>query len=136
MVVMDAAVRSWAPLDPLCLRWRFPLWTPAPELDPSLLRKDNRRKRQEKRQQPPREPEPTWDVDTFVDRFVSERPRTKDGIVVAARGAKVSERLAAQLLSAAEEEGKAHRWHYGSRKPIKFATIEQPVTATAEGVGR
>jgi hypothetical protein len=36
--VLDAAVRSWAPVDPLVLRWEFPIWVPADELDPANLR--------------------------------------------------------------------------------------------------
>jgi hypothetical protein len=37
-VVLDAAVRSWAPVEPRCLRWRWPLWTVATDLDPAMLR--------------------------------------------------------------------------------------------------
>ncbi len=38
-VVMDAALRSFAPIDPIVLRWDFPLWTLADGLDPALLKK-------------------------------------------------------------------------------------------------
>ncbi|MSR59069.1 MAG: AAA family ATPase [Planctomycetaceae bacterium] len=37
-IVLDAAVRSFRPLDPLCLRWRFPLWEVDESLDPTLLK--------------------------------------------------------------------------------------------------
>lgn len=44
--VLDAAVRSWAPLQPRCLRWEFPVWQPADDLDPELLlRPQERRKK-------------------------------------------------------------------------------------------
>ena len=36
-VVLDAAVRSFPPVEPLALRWAFPLWQPT-DADPSLLR--------------------------------------------------------------------------------------------------
>ena len=36
-VVLDAAVRSWAPVEPICLRWEWPCWKLAPELDPAQL---------------------------------------------------------------------------------------------------
>jgi hypothetical protein len=36
--VLDAAVRSFAPVDPLGLRWTFPLWAPDEGLDTGALR--------------------------------------------------------------------------------------------------
>ena len=38
VVVLDAAVRSWPPIDPCCLRWAYPVWLLAPELDPEALK--------------------------------------------------------------------------------------------------
>ncbi|MDB5344300.1 MAG: hypothetical protein JWP89_2677 [Schlesneria sp.] len=43
-VVVDAAVRSWKPLKPFCLRWEFPAWTPADDLDPADIKKPNGKK--------------------------------------------------------------------------------------------
>lgn len=37
-VVFQAAPRSFAPIKPVALRWSFPLWSPAPDLDPSDLK--------------------------------------------------------------------------------------------------
>jgi hypothetical protein len=37
VVVLDAAVRSWAPIDPICLKWEWPCWRLAPDLDPADL---------------------------------------------------------------------------------------------------
>lgn len=37
-VVMDAAVRSFAPPEPRVLRWTFPLWSIADDLDPDALK--------------------------------------------------------------------------------------------------
>ena len=34
----EAVVRSFAPLEPLPLRWTFPVWIPANELDASAVR--------------------------------------------------------------------------------------------------
>jgi hypothetical protein len=42
VVVLDAAVRSFPPLEPLCMRWTFPVWQVAQGLDPAAL-KDPRR---------------------------------------------------------------------------------------------
>lgn len=38
VVVLDAAVRSFAPIEPLGLRWCFPLWVPADDIDPAKLK--------------------------------------------------------------------------------------------------
>lgn len=38
VVVGEAALRSFAPVDPFCLRWDFPLWKPIDNLDTSKLR--------------------------------------------------------------------------------------------------
>ena len=43
-VVLDAAVRSWAPTDPFCLQWTFPVWTPAPDLDPTALQQASKKR--------------------------------------------------------------------------------------------
>lgn len=37
-VVLDAALRSFAPVEPLVLKWDFPCWWPADGLDPSELK--------------------------------------------------------------------------------------------------
>ncbi len=37
-VVLDAALRSFAPIEPMCLRWQFPLWVPDDDLDPAKLK--------------------------------------------------------------------------------------------------
>lgn len=37
-VVMEAALRSFAPLEPLAIRYTHPLWHPAEDLDPSALK--------------------------------------------------------------------------------------------------
>ena len=39
-VVLDAAVRSWPPVEPVALRWQWPIWTPDTDLDPTALRSE------------------------------------------------------------------------------------------------
>lgn len=41
-VVLESAVRSFAPIEPICLRWKWPLWQLAPELDPRQLKTDKK----------------------------------------------------------------------------------------------
>ena len=38
-VVLDAALRSFPPIEPVVLRWNFPLWSPDDSLDPGQLKR-------------------------------------------------------------------------------------------------
>ncbi len=38
-VVLDGKVRSWKPLEPIVLRWEFPVWVRADALDPTALKR-------------------------------------------------------------------------------------------------
>jgi hypothetical protein len=35
--VLDFALRSWPPREPVCIRWNYPQWERAADLDPSAL---------------------------------------------------------------------------------------------------
>ncbi len=39
VIVLEAAVRSFAPVDPVALRWGYPLWTRADDADPTKLKR-------------------------------------------------------------------------------------------------
>jgi hypothetical protein len=54
VAVLDAAVRSFAPVEPLALRWEFPLWRPDSAVDVSQL-KGRLTKGEEKQNQNDRE---------------------------------------------------------------------------------
>jgi hypothetical protein len=122
-VVLDAAVRSWAPVDPIVLRWTFPVWRPAPELDPECLKNE---KANRKRASEPVVP-PAEQLEAFVERFVSDEPQTRSSILQAACEGGLSERRAQRLLHTGEELGLIHRWSYGSHKPTCYATVPKPV---------
>ena len=130
--VLDAAVRSWEPVTPLCLRWNVPVWNPATELDPNDLRKETRRQRKEEKT--PIEAKPEWTVESFVAEFVTPDPQTQQRIIDrASTGRGLSERQAAKLLRLAADDGIIHKWTPANPKtPVKFATQEQPVTATGD----
>lgn len=46
--VLDAAVRSWPPIEPRVLRWEFPVWTLADDLDPTDLKPERPPRRKAK----------------------------------------------------------------------------------------
>jgi hypothetical protein len=43
VAVIEAVVRTWPPVEPLAIRWSFPVWTLDPEADPRNLRRPRER---------------------------------------------------------------------------------------------
>jgi len=119
-VVLDAAVRSWAPIEPAGLRWSFPVWDVDETLDPALL-KSERPKRARPEKEDRREEDP-WDVGRFVETFISDQPASKAQIREAAKDAPgLSWRRVADLLEIAETEGRVRRRQLPGRGgPVGF----------------
>jgi len=118
VVVLDAAVRSWPPVQPICLRWDFPLWRRDDTLDPSQLRKErpHRRSRSD-------EPSETWTVEKFVTTFVAT-PVTKQVVLDLAKASGISNREASRLISIAKSEGLLRQEPFDGRNPprlVRFA---------------
>ena len=106
-VVLDAAVRSWPPVSPCCLRWSFPVWSTADDLDPVQLRSESSKKRAEKKEE--------WTVEMFVEAFVSDQPATRSVILDKAVQAGLSHWLADRLLRSADSDGWLTRHGEGKR---------------------
>jgi hypothetical protein len=123
-VVLEATVRTWKPVEPMCLRWEYPVWRVAPDLDPADLKKAGTRRKQPK----PKSKSPTWDVKTFVAECLTTEPATIESILEAAVAKGLKRTPAGRLLKTAVDKGLAHRWKFGPRNPVKFATTPQPRT--------
>jgi len=123
-VVLDAAARSWPPIQSISLRWLFPLWNVAPDLDPTMLRSEK-----PKRIKPPSDrpaKASAWSVERFVNTFISDHPATKAQIREAAKDEPgLSLRRIADLLDIAESQGKIHRWRIGRSRRVFYATVQQ-----------
>lgn len=124
-IVLDAAVRSWPPPEPICLRWNFPVWTPDDSLKPTDLRNDGRQRRA-KKEKPEK---PVWNAESFTEAFVTGQPQPGVVIKAAAKADDVSGRRATTLLEEAEAAGLVHRWRFGSNRKHQFATTPQPEVA-------
>lgn len=84
LVVLDAAVRSWAPIDPVCLRWDFPLWYVDEDADPKAFEGMKKPKAKGDKDEPA---EPSWTVVRFVDELIDEdEPRTAKDLEQLAKG--------------------------------------------------
>jgi hypothetical protein len=123
VVVLDAAVRSWAPIKPICLRWTYPVWNPALELDPTHLKTERPRKRKAKDNE---DAKPTWTPASFIEKFVGESPKTRDEILYDAETQGVSERVARRLLNVAVDGEMIHKWDGRRKAPHRYATTAEP----------
>jgi hypothetical protein len=123
-VVVDAAVRSWQPINSICLRWSFPVWNIDDNLDASDLRPERPRKKP-KPMEEQLTPAPKCTIDSFVASFVSDEPMTMKSIIATARETGVTQRMARDMIQLAEDAGLIHRWSFGANRPVKFATILQ-----------
>lgn len=129
-VVVDAAVRSWPPLEPRCLRWEFPVWQPDDYLDPADLkfeRSNGRGRSQENAKSQTTE----WTAESFAKKFVSEKPEKMTLVRSEASKAGISQRLIKELQEVAEQQGLIHRWKSGANKPVSLASVPQPNEVTA-----
>jgi len=128
-IVLEAAARSWPPAEPIVLRWEFPAWLPAPDLDPRALRSEKPRRSARASadvdDEQSAEPALMWDLPTFVQVCIDEVPRTFAEITARASG--LSTWKAKQFLRQAEAEGLVYRWlPKNPNCPVRFATLPQP----------
>lgn len=99
VVTLEAATRSWPPSAPICLRWDFPLWSPAPEFDPEKLRIDRPgRSKPSTPSNQPDEPRQVLTVDEFVARFIKQIPQTIEAIEEAVKSSGAGTKKAARSL--------------------------------------
>jgi hypothetical protein len=126
-VVLEAAVRSWPPVEPLALRWTFPIWSPAAELDPTRLRVEKPKRSKHPAAPPERAEAPGWTVERFVSQFITDEPIGKPEIREAAKDEPhLSWRRVADFLEIAETRGLVHRWRVGRAHKVMYATVPQP----------
>lgn len=123
-VVLEAVVRSWPPVAPLCLRWTFPVWNPDDMLDPTQLRRENRGRQTRAERAPavPPEPKVEWTAESFTSAFITSEPKPKEVVVAQAKQAKLSGRQAEELLALAEYGNLIHRWPVKGEKTIRYAS--------------
>lgn len=124
VVVLEAVVRSWPPPDPTCLRWAFPVWDMADDLDPKRLKVESPRRRQRSERPPPPE---DWTPERFASAFVSGSPALRDEILLAATK-NLSQAEATRLLKLAEARGLVQRLQPGPSERVRFVVARKPET--------
>lgn len=130
VVVLEAAVRSFPPVEPRCLRWEFPLWLPAEEFDPADLKQESTCRRRTEPQPPPAaDAQPQWTAKALAERLVSATPRATAAILADANDLELSDNRAKNLLTKAEAKGLIYRWRL-ARGLHGYATVPPPSEAT------
>ncbi len=109
VAVMDAVGRSWPPIDPMCLEWKYPLWTPSGRYNPANLW-DGKSPRREEQSEP-------WDHQRFARECVDidhAWPLVKILMVAADKG--LPNPTAKRFLEQAECTGLVHMSPLGRKK--------------------
>jgi len=133
-IVLDAAVRSWPPVQPLCLRWDFPLWVPAPELDPADLKRASGRRRKEADEQPKEAPPEPWTLERFVVAFIPNEPADKKIITTEAKVAGISLRMIDSFIASGLAKGSIHRWNLAKDRRVMLANRPEPTLSTTPDI--
>lgn len=123
--VLDATLRSWSPIEPLGLRWDYPIWTVDPELDTEKLRRSSRSRKnsvQRNADQPPPQP---WTAERFVETFISHAPVDQKAIIGTAQDAGLSVRQAKSLIAMALSQRLAFRAQDPKSKIVFISTSEE-----------
>lgn len=127
-VVLDAAVRSWPPVEPRGLRWDFPIWTLDETLDPSRLQTPSRRRSRRGEEGEEKPTARTWTPADFAEQFLTDTPMLRDQVLLAAECGGLSKSKAESLLKVAIEERLVERRVDGPCVPHRFARMRhQPL---------
>ena len=121
-VVLDAAVRSWPPVAPVGLRWKFPIFQVDSSLDTTQLRRESGRRG---KSDPKNIGQSALDSKSFAGKFLTEKPEPKDSIIGRVRDAGFSAIQAKSSLALAESDGFAHRHKLDKFGRIGFANVPQ-----------
>jgi AAA domain/Primase C terminal 1 (PriCT-1) len=123
--ILQSAIRSFAPMTPLGLKWTYPTWSAVAELDVTDLQRDTRRKAAPK---PEKIPAKIWTVEEFVATAIAKEARPKPLILAKAVQAGITNRRAAELLLLAEESKLAFRHRGKDAREVFFASVEPSVS--------
>jgi len=128
--VLEAATRSWPAPKPLAIRWQYPLWTLASDLDPADLKQPGPRRRGKADESEPKPPPEPWTVDRFVATFATAADQERGLIVAKARQAGLGLRQVEDLIKLALADGKLYVWSRPKTSTKYISTIPQPLSET------
>jgi len=109
----------------VAIRWQYPLWMLASNLDPADLKQPGSRRKREAVEQAPA-PEP-WTVDRFVATFATAADQERGLIVAKARRAGLGLRQVEDLIKLGLADGKLYLWSRPKISTKYLSTIPQPI---------
>lgn len=123
-VVLETRVRSFPPADPMVLRWKYPVWERALDLDPTAL-KGGRKTRGagEGDTTPTGEP---WTAERFAKEYIGTDPTPQKLILAKARAAGMTKSMAEQFLTLAESANLISKTGGKGREPTAFCVCSLP----------
>lgn len=121
--VLAGVVRSFPAFEPIALRWEYPLWQLAPDLDPAKLKRAPGRNR-DKDKATEASPDP-WTEERFAGEFLTAEPKHKAAILADAEKPLGNRNRAVKMLDAAESKGLAYRWKLRRDKRTYYANGPQ-----------
>lgn len=134
-VAVDAAVRSFPPMDSFAVRSTNPGWTLAPDLDPTLLRKPTRKGTRAAIEKPARESVRAWTPEDFATEIVGRERSIRDDVIARGVARGLGKGQAESLLKRALEGGKVHRHRDSPTAPHRFS-VDPPAGLADAGEGR
>ena len=129
--VFEAVVRSFPPQPAICLRWEYPVWKLAPDLNPKALKIESRRRKPDAKSEQADVPAPEpWTVARLV-AMLSADPLAKRIVISNAMGQGLSQRKAEALVDLAIGGRQAFVWRVRGSNAIYLANREQLLTDLA-----
>lgn len=106
-VTMESVVRTFIQPQKRCLRWQYPVWVEAPELDPNDLYVPQRKNGNGRKEETPPEKEADITGHELADRFLTAEKQSARAIyqAVNAAGIKLGEKSVRDLLNSAVISG-------------------------------
>jgi hypothetical protein len=132
--VLAAALRSFPKIDPRVIRFEWPLFIPAPELDPASLAPEKFRKPKGSGTEAGIK-QPEWTAARLAAEVMTREPKPQAAIIADAIAVGLSERRAKQLLDLAARSSPplAHPWLIGDRRQKYYANVPQTTLSIVSG---
>lgn len=135
-VVVEAVLRTCAPLAPFVIRWRETHWERASDLDPTLLETSSRASRKKRDRAESKTTPRVWQLAEFAEEIIGKVPLIKDEIIARATARGITKAQAASLISRGIASGEIHEHPVAMNTPKRFASAPPNLHSEAgEGGG-
>jgi hypothetical protein len=129
VIVLDAALRSWRQIEPVCLRWDWPLFVPDDSLDPKALKRERGKVGRKQKDRPECTTKPVQgsiNAEKFAQEVVGPGAMLIVDIFAAAKEKfdGMGQHLAKRWLDSAIDKGLVFKLPRASTQPQKYSTTK------------